>query len=67
MSAQLATLEIDGWTLDDAEEIAKAHPDTFWMPPVEERQALEKGTLVKLLFRLKETIGSAVERMWVIV
>lgn len=70
MDMQLATLDEDGWELDDAEPIAAAHPDTFWMPPREERDALLPGQQVKLIFRIlvadeagREEVH--VERMWV--
>lgn len=69
---QLATLDEDGWELDDAESIAAAHPDTFWIPPRERRDALQPGEQVKLIFRIL-TVDEAdkeeanVERMWVVV
>ena len=68
LTTQLSTLEADGWELDDGEAIAKAHPVTFWIPPLEQRQSLKTGAIVKLLFRIETREGdaeSAVERMWV--
>ena len=68
LTTQLSTLEADGWELDDGEAIAKAHPDTFWIPPLQQRQSLKTGTIVKLLFRIEtrdEGTESAVERLWV--
>jgi uncharacterized protein YegJ (DUF2314 family) len=45
----------------DGDEQHKRHPETFWMPPLAERQALREGDLVKLVF-----MGEPVpERMWV--
>jgi hypothetical protein len=72
MDMQLATLDQDGWELDDGEPIAAAHPDTFWMPPQAERDALAPGQLVKLIFRILVADDAGreevhVERMWVIV
>jgi hypothetical protein len=63
LTARLATLDVEGWTLLDGEESAKKSPDTFWIPPLEERQALKKGNLVKLMFKFED----GVERMWVVV
>jgi hypothetical protein len=60
----------DGWCLDDGEEINRHAPDTFWIPPLEEREALKPGDLVKLIFRISvdnEEEPVAVERMWVLV
>ena len=47
--------------LMDADEWHKLHPTTFWMPPMEERQALPEGTHVKLVFEGEPMA----ERMWV--
>ncbi|MCT7376900.1 hypothetical protein [Chelativorans salis] len=60
----------DGWSLDDAEEANRKAPDTFWIPPLEEREALRPGDLVKLIFRISvdnEKKPVAIERMWVLV
>lgn len=68
----LAQLARDGWELDDAEVIAKAHPSTFWLPERERRDSLRPGDVVKLIFRIR-TVDEAgvekvnVERMWVVV
>lgn len=72
MDMQLATLEDDGWMLDDGEEIAAQHPETFWIPSREQRDALQPGQQVKLIFRIvtEDADGAEemhVERMWVIV
>ncbi|WP_454723579.1 MULTISPECIES: DUF2314 domain-containing protein [Cupriavidus] len=72
MEQRLATLEDDGWQLDDGEAIAAAYPETFWVPPLEARQALQPGQAVKLIFRIVTTDEQDrdeqhVERMWVIV
>jgi hypothetical protein len=72
MEARLATIEEDGWELSDAEEIATAHPDTFWIPPLETRQQLQPGQQVKLIFRIAtvdedDVDQIQVERMWVVV
>ncbi|MEC3768230.1 MULTISPECIES: DUF2314 domain-containing protein [Cupriavidus] len=70
MDMRLTTLDEDGWELDDAEPIAAAHPDTFWLPPRAERDALAAGQQVKLIFRIlvADEGGNEevhVERMWV--
>ncbi|GLC94055.1 hypothetical protein Tamer19_34630 [Cupriavidus sp. TA19] len=72
MDMRLTTLDEDGWELDDGEPIAAAHPDTFWIPPREERDALVPGQQVKLIFRIlvaadDDSEEVHVERMWVIV
>ena len=50
------------WTLLDAVEMNKKHPDTFEIPTGEERNGLELGDKVYLSFESKK-YGS--ERMWV--
>jgi uncharacterized protein YegJ (DUF2314 family) len=65
---ELPNYETDHYELDNAEEIHRVYPDSFWMPKKEVREALQPGNLVKLIFRMEETIGSeevSVERMWV--
>jgi uncharacterized protein YegJ (DUF2314 family) len=64
----LPTYENDFYELDNGEEINRECPDTFWVPEKEVRESLNKGDLVKLIFRMEETKGSeeiSVERMWV--
>jgi hypothetical protein len=63
LTVRLASLDVEGWTLLDGEEFAKKSPDTFWIPPLEERQALKNGNLVKLMFQFED----GAERMWVAV
>lgn len=72
MDMRLTTMDEDGWELDDGEPIAAAHPETFWIPPKEERDALVPGQLVKLIFRILTEDESGreevhVERMWAVV
>lgn len=58
------------FTLADGEALHEAHPDTFWMPPLDERMALQPGAIVKLMFqpvpngKPQRFVG---ERMWVTV
>lgn len=61
--------EIDGWCLDDGEQIHREAPETFWLPSLEERQALQIGDFAKLIFRIsvQDDEPVSVERMWVIV
>ena len=62
--------ETDGWCLEDGEQLHREAPETFWLPELKDRQSLEPGDLVKLIFRIavdKEDEPVAVERMWVIV
>ena len=44
--------------LADGEELSLAHPDSFCLPPLDEREDLKKGMHVKLIF-------DDAERMWV--
>jgi uncharacterized protein YegJ (DUF2314 family) len=54
------------YTLDDVEEIARQHPETFDVPSVEMRQRLQPGDLIKVHFRGVDSDGEeVVERMWV--
>lgn len=66
---RLPDWEIDGWCLEDGEQIHHEAPDTFWLPPLAQRTALQSGDLAKLIFRIAvqghEPVS--VERMWVIV
>jgi len=65
-----ADFHSDGWCLDDGEALHAEAPDTFWIPPREDRERLGPGDLVKLIFRIAVDDSAspvAVERMWVIV
>ncbi len=53
------------FTLDDAEEINREHPETFFLPEAKERKTLTIGDLVKLIFRIDLGESVEVERMWV--
>jgi hypothetical protein len=64
--------EIDFWELRSGEIAHAEHPDTFWIPPIEERENLQIGQAAKLAFDIEyeDEDGSVVvqgERMWVIV
>ena len=66
------SLETDFWDLESAEDRAAESPDSFWIPARVDREAVQPGNLVKLLFRIEaeQPDGSAavfVERMWVLV
>lgn len=69
-SARLATLETDGWTIDDGEQAHAAHPERYRIPPRGARTALGPGDLVKIRFfiRVRTQTGETEdqgERMWV--
>ena len=72
MSLQYPSLARDYWALESAEDRHNANPDTFWIPDLDTRQSLERGTAARLLFVI-ETLGeddrieATVERMWVVV
>jgi hypothetical protein len=69
---RLATLEHDYWQLRSAEESHDQNPATFFIPPAEQRQTLQRGSAVKLIFEIEtaDETGKLMitgERMWVIV
>jgi hypothetical protein len=69
---RLATRAQDSWQLDSGEERHRATPDSFWIPPLKDRQNLQTGQLAKLLFEIEGedeqgTIDVWTERMWVLV
>lgn len=55
------------WELDDAEQIAKNYPYTFYKPSKNITTHLKVGNVVKLIFNFKSTNGEHPigERMWV--
>ncbi|WP_183581124.1 immunity protein Imm33 domain-containing protein [Mucilaginibacter sp. X5P1] len=62
-------MEYKSWSLDNAVEIQKEFPYTFYRPPDEIIDSLKPGDLVKLIFRFEsdEPDVPAAERMWVII
>jgi len=69
---RLATLDLDGYHLLSG--LAQHHrtPETFYMPPEQERRSLVPGDIVKLPFEISvpedEEFGDiSAERMWVII
>ncbi|MGP9666400.1 toll/interleukin-1 receptor domain-containing protein [Halomonas sp. AOP22-C1-8] len=72
---RLATIDLDGYELRSG--LAQHHrtPETFYMPEEKERQTLNEGDIVKLIFIIKvsedpedpDDDGTFGERMWVIV
>ncbi|QPQ54848.1 hypothetical protein IC614_11080 [Allosphingosinicella flava] len=62
--------DLDGWCLEDGEALHREAPETFWLPDLEQREALQPGDYAKLIFRIavdKPGEPVAVERMWVLV
>ncbi len=55
------------YILEDGEQQHEEFPDTFWIPPAEQRKRLQKDQLVKLLFRITANGETQTERMWVII
>jgi hypothetical protein len=49
------------WFLDDAEARHAAHPDTFYIPELHERENIKPGQFAQLIFDSED--GG--ERMWV--
>lgn len=67
---RLASEAVDGFELESGEDRQAEAPETFWLPPLSERQTLQPGMLAKLIFRISvDNIEdpNPVERMWVIV
>jgi hypothetical protein len=69
---RLASLESDFWQLRSGEESHRKHPDTFWLPPLDQRQNLSRGQAARLIFDIEGeeedgTVSVQGERMWVIV
>lgn len=66
----LTTLDEDGWEIDDGEVAHAESPDTYWIPPLEDRQSIQPGSFAKLRFfiRVEGEDGKIIdfgERMWV--
>ncbi len=53
--------------LEDGELQHEEFPDTFWIPPAEQRKSLREDQIVKLLFRITANGETQTERMWVLV
>lgn len=57
------------YRLVNGEDINREHPDTFFIPSRYERETVEPGQLVKLIFELVDSDDEdpSAERMWVMV
>lgn len=53
------------YKLDNGVELHRQYPETFEIPPVEQRESLRVGDIVKLIFRIEFDDEAHVERMWV--
>ena len=67
---RLATLDDDGWTLENAEHRFARSDDLYWLPSHAERLHLREGFSAKLIFliRYRDETGAVRiqgERMWV--
>ena len=68
----MASFEQDFWQLRSGEESYRQHSDSFWLPPLEQRQALRRGQSARLIFDIEGedddgTVEVQGERMWVVV
>src|SRR5215510_25735 len=68
---RLPNLDDDFWELLSAELQHEKHPESFWIPTLEERQTVQRGQAVKLLFKIQledddGKISHQIERMWLI-
>ena len=65
----MATLDVEGWELESAEERHALAPDSFHIPSRDERVSLQEGQRVQLLFLMlvRGSIpeGIMCEKMWV--
>ena len=50
------------WKLMNGERLNRDHPESFWLPPKEDRVGVQAGDFVKLIFSIRDGSG---ERMWV--
>ncbi len=67
---RLATMQRDEWELRSAEASHRENPDTFWIPPAEQRRSLAVGRAARLIFEIRledDGHGPLIqgERMWV--
>ena len=67
---RLTTIDFDGWELDDGEVAHAESPQTYWIPPLDAREAVGVGDVVNLRFyiRVRDETGEEAdhgERMWV--
>ncbi len=53
LSMRLPDIERDFWELRSGEADHQAHPNTFWIPPIDARQNLKRGQGAKLMFDIK--------------
>ena len=53
------------FTLANGTELHELSPETFWIPPLDRRENLRQGEIVKLMFRIEVEDEVHVERMWV--
>jgi len=67
----LATIERNGWELENGERRLAEAPENFSIPPASVRKNLARGDLVKLIFHIQLDAGNdsenEIERMWVVV
>lgn len=67
----LATIERNGWELENGERRHTEAPESFSIPPNSVRKNLVPGDLVKLIFHVqidtKNDSENEIERMWVVV
>ena len=54
------------YILEDGEQQHEEFPDTFWIPPAEQRKA-SKDQLVKLMFQITANGETQTEHIWVVI
>lgn len=50
---QLANFIEDHWQLRNGEHSHRAHPETFWLPPLEHRRSLKIGDAAKVIIDIE--------------
>jgi hypothetical protein len=68
----MASIDIDGWTLQSAEERHAQNPGKFEIPSRTRRETLVPGDAAQLLFDIEtrsggQVVDRGVDRMWVVV
>ncbi|MBT4863683.1 MAG: DUF2314 domain-containing protein [Planctomycetaceae bacterium] len=65
--ASVQVTERVSYVLLDGEQQHEEFPDSFWIPPAEQRRNLQKDQIVKLMFQITVADETETERMWVVV
>ena len=64
-NSSLGNLLLCRCSIDDGEAMHRSAPETYCIPSAQERDAVQPGEYVRLVFRLEVESRSIAERMWV--